>query len=388
MSPNRAAPGRLSEHLDAVVSGEPGRPGGLDPATIETVARFFAADDAPPPPSGLADRIWSELSHQRQASPNGSRHTILPPSSEHASRTAPERPPKPLPQRSPSSHGRFLSLLAAAALVALTLVGTLVAVRGPQRLLGQEERPVNIPAISGAPNATTVMETLVTEWPAADPLLWATLRREILAPGAVEEFGVAGVTGDSLDLFIVESGQLTVEAEGPTFLWRAGDDPGGEPTALPAGSTIVLESGDHLFIPVGAPSWRRNDAGEPAVFMGFQMTQQEVLLHPAGVTSNRVEPDKVLNAPPQAPATLGLHRLRLLPGERLSLLALPGLQMLHVEEGTLDLMGARRLGDLAPESWKSVPAGQGMAHFDSTTALANGGIDPVTVLIVTIEPVG
>ena len=387
MSPDRATADRLSEHLDAVVTAEPRRTDALDPVMTETVARFFAADDAPPPPPGLADRVWEELLRQQHASARGTHPAMLTPRRDQTTSPAPAGLPATGLRRTLPPPRRMLAVLATAALVVLTLVGGLVATRGPLPLPGQEERPANIPAISGGAAMTTVMETLVTEWPAANPLLWATLRRETLDPGAVEEFGVTGVTGDALDLFIVESGQVSVDADGPMFAWRANDDPSDEPTALPAGSAIVLNAGDHLFVPSGAPFRRRNHTSEPVVVFGFQMTQEEVLLHPAGVTGNRVEPDKILNAAPPTPATLGMYRLRLLPGEQLSLLALPGLQMLHVEEGSLDLMGARRLGDLTAESWKSIPAGQGMAHFDGTTALANRGTAPVIVLIVTIEPV-
>lgn len=427
MSPDLGAAERLSEHLDAVVTGTAVPTSQTDPVMTETAARFFAADDAPAPPPDLAGRIWANLlsAHQHRS---GRESEAGSQKSEETPATAPfahrdgrragdeekrDRPPTSKPGiptlvrsrwekgvssgdasdfRPPASDShwgegqrRLLAPLATAALVVLTLIASLVAVLGPLQVFRQGERTTSIPATSGVLEMTTVAEAYVTAWPAAEPLLWATLRRETFDPGAVEEFGVAGVTGDSLDLFIVESGQLTVAAEGPMYLWRESDNPGGEPSSLPSGSTVVLNPGDRLFVPPGAASLRRNDAGEPAVIVGFQMTQQEVLLYPRGVTNNRVEPDKILNTPPPAPATLGLSRLRLLPGEQVPLFALPGLQMLHVEEGTLELIGARRLGDLSPESWKAIPAGQGMAHFDTTTALANGTAEPVSVMIVTIE---
>jgi mannose-6-phosphate isomerase-like protein (cupin superfamily) len=259
-----------------------------------------------------------------------------------------------------------------------------VALRGPLRLPGQE--PASIPAIDGPAEAVTVMNALVTEWPEADPLLWASLHRTSFAPGAVEEFGVAGATGEGLDLFTVESGQITVEAEGPMILWRAPVAPDAEPATLPAGSTVVLNAGDQLFVPAGAPFRRRNDGADPAVVFGFQITQLEVTHYPGEVTNVRVMPDKVLNAAPPAPAAMSLHRLRLRPGTSLSMLDLPGLQMLYVEEGSLDLSGARRLGDLEPESWATIPSGQGMAHFETTTGMANRGSEPVTFLVVTIDP--
>ncbi|MFN8590312.1 MAG: hypothetical protein U0031_02540 [Thermomicrobiales bacterium] len=385
MSPEMGIADRLSAHLDAVVTGAPPQPTALDPAMAESVDRFFAADDAPSPPPGLADRVWEDLLFQTNARPVGNPREVLGPSRDDTARPSAGRLNQPPRDHTPPSR-RMLTHLATAALVLLTLVGSLLALRGPLRLVGQEEQPASIPAVSGTPNITTVMETVVTEWPAPNPLLIATLRRETLDPGAVEKFGVADTSGDSVDLFRVESGQITVEGDGPMFLWREVGGPASEPTTLPTGSTVVLDPGDALYLPVGTSGRRRNDATQPAVFMGYQLTQQEILLHPAGVTDLRIVPDKILNASPPAPATLGLHRLRLDPGERVPLISLPGLQMLYVEAGTLDLMGARRLGDLSPTSWTSIPAGQGMAHFDATTALANSTAEPATVLLVTIEP--
>jgi hypothetical protein len=234
----------------------------------------------------------------------------------------------------------------------------------------------------------TLLAALVTEWPDADPLLWARLRRATFDPGAAEAFGVAGNTGDGLELFTVQSGQLTVEADGPMVLWRGPVDQGAAPTSLPAGSRIVLSAGDRLLVPAGASLRRRNDAAVPAVIFGFQITQRKALLHPEGITNVRLMPDKVLNSALPAPAEMSVRRLQLLPGQKVAIQDLAGLQMVYVEEGTLDLMGARRLGDLAPVSWKSIPAGQGMAHFETTTELANGGASAVMFLVATIDPSG
>ena len=64
MSQDRGAADRLNDHLDAAAAGDATRSHALDPAIVATVERFFAADDAPGPPPGLADHLWRELIHQ------------------------------------------------------------------------------------------------------------------------------------------------------------------------------------------------------------------------------------------------------------------------------------------------------------------------------------
>ena len=118
------------------------------------------------------------------------------------------------------------------------------------------------------------------------------------------------------------------------------------------------------------------------------MSQDELLTFPPGVTNVRYVPDRILHQPWPAPASLSLRRVQLQPGAMFPLRELPGLQMLYVEEGSLDLMGAWRRGDLAPVRWDSVPAGQGAAFFEATSALANSGATPTTFLVVTVETDG
>ena len=341
MSLDRGTADRLNDHLDAVVTGETTRSLDLDPSLATTVERFFAADDAPGPPSGLADHLWEELLLQtapREQLPP--RLTVRPERNGHLPQ---ESLPTPLPRRRLARPRWALPELASAALVLLTLIGSCIALRSP---LGQEERPASIPAIDATLEAVTLVEAQVSDWPTGGPPFFASIFRITVDPGVVDEVdAVVNTTGEDLELFTVESGQLTVEADGPVIVTRGTADRLVEPTTVPAG-TIVLDAGDTLFVPTGVTFRRRNDTETPASILEFQIADLELLLRPPGVRYQRLMPDKVLNVSLSTPAEIALQRLRLLPGRTVAIQDLPGLQILFVEEGTLDLMGARR-----PANW-------------------------------------
>ena len=385
MNLDRVTADRISDYLDAVVTGDATRSLDLDPTLAATVEHFFAADDAPGPPPGLAEHLWQDLLQQYAAPvgrlPSGPvEHPDL-----NARRTLGSMA-APLPQRGLSGPRWALAQLATAALVLLTLIASFLALRGSLRLMGQEEQPASIPAIEGASEAVTLVAALVTTWPAGGPPFGASIQRITFDPGAVEEAGTADTTGVGPDLFTVESGQVTVDADGPVVVTRGPADRRAEPTTVPAGTTIILDEGDQLFAPSEVSLHRRNDTSVPAGILDFHIADLEQVHRSSGVHYVRILPDKVLNASPPTPAEAALYRLRLLPGRSLSIHDLPGLQMLYVEEGTLDLMGARGPGDLVPVSRASISAGSGMAHFETTPELANRSADPVTLLIATIGP--
>ena len=57
----------LSDHLDSVATGTTTPSPERDPSMVAMVEHFFAADDAPAPPPGLADQIWEVLLQQALA---------------------------------------------------------------------------------------------------------------------------------------------------------------------------------------------------------------------------------------------------------------------------------------------------------------------------------
>ena len=67
MSLDRPAADRLNDQLDAMVASNATPPPDSDAQLARTAERFFAADDAPAPPPGLANQVWEELMHQNIA---------------------------------------------------------------------------------------------------------------------------------------------------------------------------------------------------------------------------------------------------------------------------------------------------------------------------------
>ncbi|MDQ2655440.1 MAG: hypothetical protein M3Z20_20615 [Chloroflexota bacterium] len=378
MTPDRA----LDAYLDALISGAPVQPHALDHATIVTVARLFAADDVPGLTPEVEDQIWREVLRDIDAAPPQASRPLRAVEPLHASVEA-ETPAR---QRSWQPGVRFrMAPLATAVLVLLLLLGSLVVIHSPA--LPRPEEPITISVGEAGRSLATLATTRVAAWPALEQLLRVTLRRETFAPGAVEEFGLPETTGSALDLMIVETGVLTMEADGALTVWRGGGDLP-QPVTIGAGTLVQLHAGDQVLSPSGVAVRRSNAAAEPAVIISVLMTQNELLTFPPGVTNVRLVPDLILNRPWPAPAALSLRRAQLQPGAMFPLQELPGLQMLYVEEGTLDLMGAWRRGDLAPVRWDSVPTGQGAAFFESTSALANSSDTPTTFLVVTVETDG
>ncbi len=376
MTPERA----LDDFLDAKVSGAPTPQHMLDRATIATVERIFAADDVLGLTPEADEQIWREVLRSIEAAPSWA----LGPLDLLDRGNVDIEPPRRAPYWRPGAQLR-LAPLATAALVLLMFLGSLALLHGPS--LPRLEEPSTFSVGEPGLTLTTVATTHVAEWPVLDPLLRVTLRRETFDPGAVEEFGVPESTGDALDLVIVQTGVLTMEANGALTVWRIGDDRVG-PVTIDAGTVIQLQPGDQALSPSGVAVRRSNTAAEPAVILSVLMTQHEMLTFPPGVTNMRYVPDLILNQPWPAPATLSLRRAQLQPGAQFPLLDLPGLQLLYVEEGSLDLIGAWRRGDLAPVRWDSVPAGQGAAFFEATSALANSSDTPATFLVVTVETDG
>lgn len=369
----------LDAYLDALVSGAPAPPHALDRGTLLTVDRLFAADDVPELTPEDADHIWGEVLRGIAAAPtmaSGPLHAVEPAlgSTAAAPRHAWRAGMRPR-----------LAPLATAALVLLMLLGSLAVIHGPA--LPRPEGPITISVGEPGRSLTTLATTPIAEWPALAPLLRVTLRRETFAPGAVEAFGLPETTGDALDLLIVESGVLTMEADGALTVWRSGADHQ-QPTTIGAGTVVRLLPGDQALSPSGIAVRRSNPDAEPAVILSVLMTQAELLTFPPGVTNVRYVPDLILNRPWPAPASLSLRRVQLQPGAQFPLLELPGLQLLYVEEGAVDLLGAWRRGDLAPVRWDAIPAGQGAAFFETTSALANSGATPATFLVVTVETDG
>jgi hypothetical protein len=395
MSQDRGAADRLNDHLDVVATGGAARSHDLDPTIAATVERFFAADDAPGPPPSLADHLWQELIDTTASVERGPLTPGLRP--HRNGRTPMGLRQTTLPNRGPSA----LAYLATAALVLLTLVGGFVALRGSLRLMDPEQRTI-IPAID-----STAESRLPSGVIADDILLRATLEqmppsggthqlgmyRARLAPSAEERAGSQADTGVGIDLFTVESGQVTVEADAPVFLTRAVANPADPPSPVPAGTSIVLDVGDQLLAPSGVTFRRRNDGSAPVTLLGFQIGNVGESTHtwsnPPGVTYVHGLPYTLPPEWPNLPADAIMHRLTLAPGAELPIRDLPGLELVYVEVGTLDLVYAKAETAATPELAFTIRAESGTDTFGRTpekALLTNRGAEPLILLTASVVP--
>jgi hypothetical protein len=400
MSPERGAADRLNDHLDAIVAGDTTRSHDIDASLGLTVERFFAADDAPAPAPGLADHLWEQLMNH---------HTVPVAHVSGISAMAPGRKgwaPLRNGSATPRHHGpSTIAFLATAALVVLTLVGGFVALRGLPQLMSPDQRPLMIPAIDGTPERVlpsdaitddivlrATLETL-GEMPSSRAQHQLGLYRYRLAPGAVQPVGSQENTGVGLDLFTVEAGQVTVDADEPVLVTRAGANPTAAPSPVPSGTAIVLDVGDQLYAPSGVSFRRRNEGSSPAALLGFSIGSvgdeyfDQTL--PAGVTDDAGFPFKLFSTFPTVPAEATVHRLTLEPGAEIALRDLPGLELVYVEAGTLDLVFDKGGTLGTPERVRTLSAGGGTEIFGRTperAVLANRGTEPLVLLTASVVP--
>jgi hypothetical protein len=401
MNQDRGAADRLNDHLDVAVAGDAARSHDLDPAIAATVERFFAADDAPGPPSGLADHLWQELMGETASLDVV---PLVPALRPHRNGRAPiDLWHTTLPNHGPSA----LAYLATAALVLVTLVGGFLALRGSLNLMGQDQRPLIIPAIdstaesvlpSGAITDNVVLRaTLETlgQMPSSRAQHELTLSRFRLAPGAVQPVGSQADTGVGLYLFTVEAGQVTVEADATVLVTRADANSTAAPDPVPPGTALTLEVNDQLYAPSGVSFRRRNDGATPAILLDFSLSSVGDMYFdrtmPPGVTDDAGLPYKLLTEFPAVPAEATVHRRTLAPGAELAVRDLPGLELVYVESGVLDLVFDKGGTLSTPERVRTLSAGNGTDVFGRTperAVLANRGTEPLVILTASVVPAG
>ena len=397
MSPDRAAD-RLNDHLDAVVPGNVTPLHDIDASLAATVERFFAADDAPAAAPGLADHVWKELMNH---------HTATVAYVSGTSGLPPGRIGRALPGHgyaTPPHHGpSAIAFLATAALLVLTLVGGIAALRGLPHLLGPDQRSLIIPAIDSTPQIARSSEgiadelvmraTLETlgEMPSSRAQHQLGLGRYRLDPGAVQPVGKQEDTGVGLNLFTVEVGQVTVESDASVLVTRTGANRTAEPDPVPPGTAIVLEVGDQLYAPSGVSFSRRNDNDIPAILLELSLSSVGDIYFdwtlPPGVTSDSGFPFKLLSDFPAVPSEATVHRRTLEPGAELPVRDLSGLELVYVEAGTLDLVfdNGETLG--TPERVRTLSAGNGTEVFGRTpdrAVFANRGDEPLVILTASV----
>jgi hypothetical protein len=402
MSLDSSAADRLSNYLDAVVTGESARAGDLEPELTAAVEDFFAADDAPGPPPGLADSVWQQLmgpAAVEQFGPNGS---ALSPTPNGRSATGPWLTVLPDRPAEPRRNGsRTLAYLATAALILLTLVGGFVAYRDAIPLIGPDQRAIILPAIDTAPervlpakslgDAVLLRSRIDQMPPEAVQSHQIALNRVHLAPGAVEPAGSQENTGVGVNLFTVESGRVTVEADAPVFLTRAFASTSTARSRVEPGTAVALGVGDQLYAPTGVTFSRRNDGSAPATLLSFSIgTAGDMGTRtplPTGVTYDSGLPDKQPPAFPAVPAEAIVQRLTLPPGDEVAVRDVPGLQLVYVETGALDVVDAGAVTPATAQQAVTIDAGRGTEISGSSperAVLANRGTEPLVILAASV----
>jgi mannose-6-phosphate isomerase-like protein (cupin superfamily) len=392
--PRRQAEAQISRTWDAIARGiAPEDPESSDPTFIETMRRLRELGEQPRPDPTFADRLEDDLMRAMT-----SNLALLPPlvtpTDVPNGRLSLISPLTQLPNLRSSRRRWALAQLATAALVLLTLLGSFVALRAPLRFTDPDTRPAIIPAMDDNAMVSAVGTPARERLPSgmADTILmqgtfdalpskanWAGIQRITLAPGAEWALGKRENEGEGPILYFVESGALTVNADDPIYVTRAGEDHAG-PVA--PGTDVVLRAGDQGFAPSSVTSRWRNDGSTPVVILDAGITAYTWSRLPDGVTQLQLIGEWPFE-PPQPPVMVTLRRVTLQPSDELLVDALPGLELLYVESGRLESVD----GDDAKPIYVEIMRRQTVPQpFPAGRIFRGRGSEPVTLLVMTISP--
>jgi hypothetical protein len=380
----------LGEFWDALTRAEQPSAAALDSSLTRTIQRLHVLDDARAPNPAFVGRLERELMDLSESA------TLFGPF---------QRAPRqnfamnghadtPFPLRKLSRRERsprpWTTSLATAALVLITLVGSLVAFGGPLLRGLREARQVFAPDSAetslapGPAGDTILLQGTIDEIPPG--AFWAMVERVTLAPGAERPLGTPAGEGEGAMLYLVESGELTISADGPISVTRAGED---KPTTVAPETEVVLRAGDRGFTPYGIGwSWR-NAGSVPLVAMDTWIAAWGAVTSPQGVSYDGIF-DMQLNRTPMPPVTMTVRRQTLAAGEQLVPSQVPGLVGFYVDQGMLQIIDASDGGQ--PSTSFSIPThngrmfgGTGYKAVPPGWTLQSAGSDPVTLLIWTMS---
>ena len=182
----------------------------------------------------------------------------------------------------------------------------------------------------------------------------------------------------------------------PATLSRATDaTDAGTPRPVSPGTAVTLQPGD-LFRVANARYTIRNGGSTPALHVAVATETMPPFETIAGEADVQELADTLPASLRHGQVKVAVGRAMLAAGATLSAHAASGLQLLAVEEGTLDLhisdgVGwARRanglLASVAEDTATLPPGGGALLGDGAVSALRNPGPDPATVLIVRITP--
>jgi hypothetical protein len=400
MAEERALDEALNRFWNALVqSGAEPSPGTLDPEQAETLRRLHAMSRTPLPME-IRGRVDHAM-HEHYATPseetprNGHARLDL---RQTSARPFPGIEPgltTPLPssavarsaQQEAIGRVRWVSVqFATALLLVLTLLVGYVAFDGSH--LGREnERRLEISAPESSQTAPApisdkdriLLQGTIDAFP--DLAYWVGIGRTVLDPGVEFTHGRGEVRGDGALLLGVESGALTLTADGPITVTRAGAT---DPLDIPLGTAVTLDVGDQGFTPTGVATHWRNEGATPVSVLetGVMTSGLDWETTLAGRSYEEIigEYGSVLLHPP---VQMTVRRVTLSRDATLAVDATPGLEMLSVEAGNLVAVDAAAPGTPAtPFAFDDGTVMQGNFRPGRVFRSADGA--PVTLLLMTI----
>lgn len=355
---------RFDAALEALSRGEHVAPDAEDPTLLPAVARLRALDRAQRADPRLADRIWAEL--MNEAGIGGA--PPLPP-------VGPATPiplngrAAPRPWRAtiaePAAPGRrrwMLSQLATAAVLILTLVGSLLVLRfaAPQparNLLDAPRRPAVETFLDAA------LDNPASAW----------------TPLAVERWTFQ--PGDATLAIPPLDGPQWIVAEGTGLVITSG----GAEQALTAGAALVVPAGQEVTV-------RNADGGETSALRGVAAAGFALEDYDRAVITKQIALDtEAHEALPPGASRVVFERLTLLAGSTLLLEPASGQDWLDVASG---MLGLTLTGDGLPRNWQSgrereVAADEPLPALVPGTRVTvrNIGEEPLVLLRLRVLPV-
>jgi hypothetical protein len=277
-------------------------------------------------------------------------------------------------------------------MVVVVLAGSYVLFGGPLRPHQERVTSTGIAVVSetassslssGVAEDTVLMQGLVEVLP--DGAGWAGIQRTTLASGAVWPVGTRENDGEGPLLCRVEAGQLTITADGPITVTRAGET---RPQTVPGGQDVMLEVGDNAFVPSGIPSRWRNDGAVPAVIIDAGITTYDEPSPLEGVTHDVLVEELSFRSPPR-PFLMTVRRVAVETGMTLMPREIVGLRGLYVDQGSFEVQvggaGTPTGSFLLPEgAWRSFGGSGRYEAVPEDWVLRNPDLEPATLLLMTI----